>query len=78
LASALDGLCDLQGGLGRREVRGVDDLGLAGVQMMLREIGSGRRPATAGAAFTRWSVRKLAAFLAGPLAVQGGRTPPDP
>jgi hypothetical protein len=28
-ASTLDGLCDLQGGLGGREVRGVDDLGLA-------------------------------------------------
>jgi hypothetical protein len=27
--SALDGLCDLLGGLGGREVRGVDDLGLA-------------------------------------------------
>ncbi|MBT2510176.1 sigma-70 family RNA polymerase sigma factor [Streptomyces sp. ISL-98] len=27
--STLDGLCDLQGGLGGREVRGVDDLGLA-------------------------------------------------
>jgi hypothetical protein len=28
-ASTLDGLCDPQGGLGGREVRGVDDLGLA-------------------------------------------------
>lgn len=28
-ASTLDGVCYLQGGLGRREVRGVDDLGLA-------------------------------------------------
>jgi hypothetical protein len=28
-ASTLDGLCDLPGGLGGREVCGVDDLGLA-------------------------------------------------
>jgi hypothetical protein len=28
-ASTLDGLCDLQGGLSGREVRGIDDLGLA-------------------------------------------------
>ena len=38
--SALDGLCDLQGGLGGREERGVDDLGLA-VQPCADRLGVG-------------------------------------
>jgi hypothetical protein len=39
-ASTLDGLCDLQGGLSGREVRGIDDLGLA-VQPRAGRLGVG-------------------------------------